>query len=58
MYELSHTQAIIAVLNVEVHRILNTDDIHEVKRFAVGIGVKRIVERHLALQFFPAAEVH
>ena len=49
MHELSHAQTVVAVLNVQIHRVLDADDIHEVERLAVGVGIERIVERHLAL---------
>lgn len=49
VHEPSHAQAVVAVLNVQIHRVLDADDIHEVERLAVGVGIERIVERHLAL---------
>lgn len=49
MHEPSHAQAVVAVLNVQIHRVLDADNIHEVERLAVGVGIERIVERHLAL---------
>lgn len=57
-HEPSHAQAVVAVLNVEIHRVLHADHVHQVKRLPVAVRVKRIVERHLALQLLPAAKVH
>lgn len=49
MHELSHAQAVVAVLNVQIHRVLDADNVHKIERLAVGVGIERIVERHLAL---------
>ena len=57
-HELSHEQAVVAVLNVEVHRVLHADDVEKRKRVAVGVGIERIVERDLPLQLLPAAKIH
>ena len=57
-HELSHEQAVVAVLNVEVHRVLHADDVEKRKRVAIGVGIERIVERDLTLQLLPAAKIH
>ena len=57
-HELPHKQAVVTVLDVEVHRILHADDIEKRERLAVAIGIERIVERDLALQFLAAAKIH
>lgn len=58
VYEFSHAQAVVPILDIEVHRVLHADNVHEIERLAVGIGIERIVERHLALRLLPAAKVH
>ena len=58
VYKFSHAQAVVPILDIEVHRVLHADNVHEIERLAVGIGIERIVERHLALRLLPAAKVH
>ena len=58
VHEFSHAQAVVPILNIEIHRVLHADNVHEIERLAVGIGIERIVERHLALRLLPAAKVH
>ena len=58
VYKFSHAQAVVPILNIEIHRVLHADNVHEIERLAVGIGIERIVERHLALRLLPAAKVH
>ena len=58
VHEPSHAQAVVAVLNVQIHRVLDADDIAEIQGIPLGARLQRVAERHLPLHLPLRPKMH